>query len=390
MASVAPVVTSTSSSGENVEPVPGRLVRGDGGPQLGHALARRVLVAPGRDGLGRHLGQLGRPVGVGKALAQVEGTGGHGQLGHLREDRRREGPEPLGEDVRGSARHAHDGTGGLSSGRTVLTVANFNMHAGVDGWGRPFDPIAACAALRRRRPRARGVLDQRRRRARVGAGRTDRRRARLPGRDVHRWPRAGWPRPTPTPPTAGCPAWASGPTSGRSTLAACAPSRHRELAVGPLPARREPGQLGDRRPHAGATWRWRDTHTAPPPAAAGPGAPGRHRGGPDGRGRAPVRLSAPTCPTCSTGRTATTHALNRLLRTEAQTRRRAAGRHEPVGAAGAGLPARLAPGREGADLAGLEPPQPDRPHSGPRRRAGRLRRRCSPPPAPTIARCGPS
>jgi endonuclease/exonuclease/phosphatase family metal-dependent hydrolase len=29
----------------------------------------------------------------------------------------------------------------------VLTVANFNLHAGVDGWGRPFDPIEACAAL---------------------------------------------------------------------------------------------------------------------------------------------------------------------------------------------------------------------------------------------------
>ena len=29
----------------------------------------------------------------------------------------------------------------------MLTVANFNMHAGVDGWGRPFDPIAACAAF---------------------------------------------------------------------------------------------------------------------------------------------------------------------------------------------------------------------------------------------------
>jgi endonuclease/exonuclease/phosphatase family metal-dependent hydrolase len=29
----------------------------------------------------------------------------------------------------------------------VLTVANFNMHAGVDGWARPYDPIAACAAL---------------------------------------------------------------------------------------------------------------------------------------------------------------------------------------------------------------------------------------------------
>ena len=29
----------------------------------------------------------------------------------------------------------------------MLTVANFNMHAGVDGWGRPFDPIAVCATF---------------------------------------------------------------------------------------------------------------------------------------------------------------------------------------------------------------------------------------------------
>jgi endonuclease/exonuclease/phosphatase family metal-dependent hydrolase len=29
----------------------------------------------------------------------------------------------------------------------VLTVANFNIHAGVDGWGRPFDPVAVCAAI---------------------------------------------------------------------------------------------------------------------------------------------------------------------------------------------------------------------------------------------------
>jgi endonuclease/exonuclease/phosphatase family metal-dependent hydrolase len=29
----------------------------------------------------------------------------------------------------------------------VLTVANFNMHCGIDGWGRPFDFVAACAAL---------------------------------------------------------------------------------------------------------------------------------------------------------------------------------------------------------------------------------------------------
>lgn len=29
----------------------------------------------------------------------------------------------------------------------VLTVASFNMHAGVDGWGRPFDHMAVCRAL---------------------------------------------------------------------------------------------------------------------------------------------------------------------------------------------------------------------------------------------------
>ena len=29
----------------------------------------------------------------------------------------------------------------------MLTVANFNMHAGVDGWGRPFDPVAVCATF---------------------------------------------------------------------------------------------------------------------------------------------------------------------------------------------------------------------------------------------------
>jgi endonuclease/exonuclease/phosphatase family metal-dependent hydrolase len=28
-----------------------------------------------------------------------------------------------------------------------LTVATFNVHCGVDGWGRPFDVVAACAAL---------------------------------------------------------------------------------------------------------------------------------------------------------------------------------------------------------------------------------------------------
>jgi endonuclease/exonuclease/phosphatase family metal-dependent hydrolase len=29
----------------------------------------------------------------------------------------------------------------------VLTIANFNMHAGIDGWGRPFDFVGACRDL---------------------------------------------------------------------------------------------------------------------------------------------------------------------------------------------------------------------------------------------------
>ena len=29
----------------------------------------------------------------------------------------------------------------------MLSVGNFNMHAGIDGWGRPFDYLAACRAL---------------------------------------------------------------------------------------------------------------------------------------------------------------------------------------------------------------------------------------------------
>jgi endonuclease/exonuclease/phosphatase family metal-dependent hydrolase len=32
----------------------------------------------------------------------------------------------------------------LSSGDSTVVVANFNVHAGVDGWGRPFDVVAAC------------------------------------------------------------------------------------------------------------------------------------------------------------------------------------------------------------------------------------------------------
>ena len=43
--------------------------------------------------------------------------------------------------------HPSEGGGDLSSARNVLSVANFNMHAGIDGWGRPFDVVAVCAAF---------------------------------------------------------------------------------------------------------------------------------------------------------------------------------------------------------------------------------------------------
>src|SRR5271170_159118 len=32
-------------------------------------------------------------------------------------------------------------------GATVLSIANYNMHCGMDGWGRPYDYVAAIASL---------------------------------------------------------------------------------------------------------------------------------------------------------------------------------------------------------------------------------------------------
>ncbi len=34
-----------------------------------------------------------------------------------------------------------------SAGRATISVATFNLHAGVDGWGRPFDVVDACRAI---------------------------------------------------------------------------------------------------------------------------------------------------------------------------------------------------------------------------------------------------
>ena len=84
-------------------------------------------------------------------------------------------------------RHPHDGTGALWSGRIVLTVANFNLHAGVDGWGRPFDTIAVCRELGADVIALEESLDQQRsrRRRRGRASRADRRRPGLRGVHVH-------------------------------------------------------------------------------------------------------------------------------------------------------------------------------------------------------------
>jgi len=38
-------------------------------------------------------------------------------------------------------------SGRLSSARIVLTVSNYNMHCGMDGWGRPYDYIEVIASF---------------------------------------------------------------------------------------------------------------------------------------------------------------------------------------------------------------------------------------------------
>jgi endonuclease/exonuclease/phosphatase family metal-dependent hydrolase len=37
--------------------------------------------------------------------------------------------------------------GGSAAPGSPVVVANFNVHAGIDGWGRPFDVVAACRSL---------------------------------------------------------------------------------------------------------------------------------------------------------------------------------------------------------------------------------------------------
>jgi hypothetical protein len=75
-----------------LEAVEAELVAGDGLAQ--HRLAERrwVLVDAAADRLHGRVEDLGRPVGVGEALSEVDRAGGDGERGHLAEDR---GPEAL-------------------------------------------------------------------------------------------------------------------------------------------------------------------------------------------------------------------------------------------------------------------------------------------------------
>ena len=82
-----------------VDPVPALLVFGDRHAQLRHPGPWWILVDAGADGLDRCVEHLGRPVGVGKSLAEVDRTGLDGQRGHLSEDRGAEAGEFVGERI---------------------------------------------------------------------------------------------------------------------------------------------------------------------------------------------------------------------------------------------------------------------------------------------------
>ena len=226
MASVAPTVTRTSVSGSSSSAVPRTLVRRHGLAQLGDAAARRVLVVALPDGGDGDLAQLLGAVGVGETLAEVDRAGVCGQLGHGGEDRRGEGAQAPGQ-IRVPRCHRDDRTGGdprrLSSAPTVLSIANYNMHCGMDGWGRPFDYVAAIRRPRGRRDRDRGVVDDRGPRRGPGRGggraRSATRSSRTPSAG------AGASGPSPTPLRRGWPepSWSRAAT-GRCTSTACAPT----------------------------------------------------------------------------------------------------------------------------------------------------------------------
>ena len=108
-----------------VDAVPLRLVPGDGLAQQGHPRPRRILVDARTDGRDRGVEHLGRAVGVGEALAEVDRSGLDRQRGHLGEDRGAEARELAGERI------------GQSHTATVRIRCSSRRLAGATGQGVP-------------------------------------------------------------------------------------------------------------------------------------------------------------------------------------------------------------------------------------------------------------
>ena len=231
MASVAPTVTRTSVSGSSSRPYQARWCAATAWRSSGMPCARRVLVAPLADGVDRDLAQLVGAVGVGEALAEVDRARRRRQLGHGGEDRRGERAQAPGQ-VRASPRVPPRTMvptairGRLSSGRTVLSIANYNMHCGMDGWGRPYDysprspSFGADVIVLEEAWTAEGddARARRRRRPRISATRSWRTRSAQGA--------ASGPRPDAAD-SLDRPAGVDGRATGRSTWTACARSRRR-------------------------------------------------------------------------------------------------------------------------------------------------------------------
>ena len=164
---------------------------------------------------------------------------------------------------------------------------------------------------------------------------------------VHTGRRPAGPAPTPTPPLAGCHPRAL--RAGKNALFV----RQRAALSPPMragsprfTAAAQPGSAGHRR--AGPPGRSRSMETAYCicPSCGGTGSGGRPSWSTSRSTTTRSRsIGAPTCPTCSSARTVTTARSTRRCAPAGPARCGPARRHEPVGAAGAGLPAAAGTGR---------------------------------------------
>ena len=117
--------------------------------QLGDAPARGVLVPAGPDGGNRNLAQFLGPSASGKpcprltAPVSVASSDMVAKIVVGNGRRRRPRSLPPATAIIGPA---HQPAPPIVA-PTVLSIANFNMHRGMDGCGRPFDYVAAIAAL---------------------------------------------------------------------------------------------------------------------------------------------------------------------------------------------------------------------------------------------------